>query len=289
MRHAAARIRALAASALALALAFSGCDTASPEPSADARADAEAAALSIAQAVATESGGLLEDASDALRLAGAPASLNPPGRAGCTGTRTYDAEDGRWTSTFSCERGNPDGRVYAAFGRTTTHQFLGADGQPQPEPRGATRLNYTISDATGVRRVPGFSHTLLELGADFAVTDFEQRLATINGTYVRAATDTVAAPGVTRTLAARVAMQLQDVRAPRSLEPSWERAVSGTITGHYRATMTMTTRAGQTRTQEIDRPFTITFGDEGGARVALIALGRHRFAADLRSGVLVGR
>lgn len=288
MRYLPDLARVLAGCAFVLALVLAGCDTAPAELSADAQADAEAAALSIAHAVATESGGLLEDASDALRLAGAPAGLNPPGRHGCTGSRTYDADLGRWASTFLCERGNPDGRVYAAFGRTTTHQFIGVRG-PQPEPRGATRLNYTIADATGIRRAPGFSHTLVDLGADFAVTDFDQRLSVINGTYARAATDTVSAPGVTRTLAARVTMQLQDVRAPRSLEPSWERAVSGTITGHYRATVTLTTRGGETRTREIDQPFTITFGDEGGARVAQIALGRHRFAADVRTGALVGR
>ncbi len=284
--------RSLAA-ALALTLVLAGCDAADPaDTSADATVDTEDAVLTVASAIALDGGGVLEDAAAGAALAAfAPASLGSPPdgrppftpRPGCTPTRTFDEASFVYTLTQDCSRTSEGGRFSASFSRVATVQFLGAGGQPQAERAGATALNFDILSGASAFVTPRGSHRLLSLTADLAVTDLGQDLVTVNGTYNRAATDTLSGPRGTRTLAHEVALTLTDVRGPRGAPENWHRAVSGTITGTYHAVRTQTRRDGTTTTREITRDIAITL-PRGGSDLAEITMGGRRFHADRRTG-----
>ena len=284
--------RSLAA-ALALTVVLAGCDAAdTADTSATATVDTEDAVLTVASALALDGGGVLEDAAAGAALADiAPAALGSPPdgrppftpRPGCTPTRTFDAATFVYTLTQDCSRTSGGGRFSASFSRLATVRFLGADGQPQAERAGATALDFDILSGTSAFVTPRGSHRLLSLTADFSVTDLDRDTVTVNGTYNRAAADTLSGPRGQRTLAHELALTLADVRGPRGVRENWHRAVSGTITGTYHAIRTETRRDGTTTTREITRDIAITL-PRGGSDLAEIAMGGRRFHADRRTG-----
>ncbi|HEX9953143.1 MAG TPA: hypothetical protein VGB53_15340, partial [Rubricoccaceae bacterium] len=107
----------------------------------------------------------------------------------------------------------------------------------------------------------------------------------VNGTTVRETADSLGGPRGTRTVVAAVALTLTDVRGPRGVEEGWHRAVSGTITGTYRATVTTTSRGGATTVREVTRDIAITL-PTGGSDLAEICLGGRLFHADRRTGTV---
>jgi hypothetical protein len=280
--------------AFALTAVLAGCDASTDTPdAATATADTEDAALSVAGALALDGGGLLEDAAAGAALAGAPvASFSPPDghpgfpvRPGCRPTRAFDAATSVYTLTFDCSRTSEGGRFSASFSRVATVQFLDAAGEPQAERAGATALNYDVLSGTSAFVTPRASHHLLSLTADFAVTDLDEDLVTVNGTYARAATDTLSGARGQRTLTHELALTLDDVRGPRGVRENWHRAVSGAITGTYHAVHTATARDGTTTTREITRTIAITL-PAGGSETAEIAVDGRRFRADRRTGAV---
>ena len=271
----------------ALALALAACDAAAPVALADA--DLDDAATVLAQAVALDAGGLLEEAAAGAAFAGPADGARLGHRPGCRAERAYDEAAALWTVTADCERGSPDGRFYAAFQRTSTVRLLGADGQPQRERRGAVAVERDVLSGSSLVRTPRGVHALLSLTSSLTVSDLDTDLVTVNGTVQRAATDTLRGPRGERTLAYDLDATLADVQGPRSAERRWRSAVAGTITGTLRATLTRTPADGETTTVEIDEPFTVTFPRDGaGGRVAEILLGGRRFRADVETGERAG-
>lgn len=278
------------AAALALTFVLAGCDAASSDgpDAAPATTDTEDTALSVAGAIALDGGGLLEDVAAGAAVAAPGTAARPPDghpgfpiRPGCTPTRTFDDAAVLYTLTFNCTRTNEGAGFSAAFARVATVQFLGADGQPQPERDGATAVNFDILSGTTTVITPRRSHRLLRVAADFAVTDVGQDLVTVNGTYARAATDTLSGRRGERTLAYELALTLDDVRGPRGVRGDWHRAVSGSLSGTYHAVRTATGRDGDTTTREITRTISVVFGNGG---MAEIAVNGERFRADVLTG-----
>lgn len=276
--------------ALVLVALLAGCDAAQDAP-ADAMLDTEDAAQVVAQALALDGGGVLEDAAAAVAIAGRPtASLNPPDghppfptRPGCAPTRTFDASTFVYTLTSDCSR--TSGRVSASFQRVATLRFLGADGQPQAEREGATALDFDILSGTSSLVMRRSTHRVTGLTADFAVTTLDTDLATVNGTTTRATADSLGGPRGSRTSTSTLALTLIDVRGPRGVEDNWHRAVSGTITGTYRATVTTTRADGTATTREVSRDIAITL-PRGGSDLAEIRLDGRLFHADRRTGTV---
>lgn len=281
----------LAALALVLAVA-SGCDNASPTAVTSEATAAEDAAVSIANALALDSGGALDDAATAVAL-GSPSGQNvhgggdPTDHPGCTVERAFDAETFLWTTVFACERGRPDGLFFARFGRTNTHQFYDAGGQPQQFPEGASSLDFAIVDGHGIRVAPGFTHRLLDIGANFDVENLQGDLVTINGTYNRSATDTLYTRRVERTLAYDLSMTFLDVQAPPGDRSNWRDAVSGRIEGTYDALVTFSGPRGYSE-REIHTTFVIVFGETDGERDARITVDGRTFRADIETGAVLG-
>lgn len=276
--------------ALALALVLSACDAVGDTSDATAD-DLEDAADAIAQAVALDAGGALDDAATAASALVPASSLSGgddlPGRPGCDGERTYD-DSGTWTVSIACERGRPDGLFYHAFARESTWRFLDDTGAPQQSPRGATTIEHEILSGTGTHLTPRASALLEALTADLTITAVSDELASVDGTYDRDGVHTVYGRGdAQREVDYTLSLTLDEVTGPRGRRDRWAGAVSGTITGLYTATVTSTSPSGETRTRDVERSFTITFPTEGGRHRARIALGGRSFDADPSTGELL--
>jgi len=281
-------LRARLFAVAALALTLSACDAVDTASLSDD--DLADAATAVANAVALDAGGVLEDAAAGAALAAsADGNARHGDRPGCRAERTYDEAAGLWTAVADCERGDPDGAFYASFERTSTYRFLDAAGQPQPSREGAATIEQAVLSGASLMRSPRGTHALLSLASALTISDLEADLVTVNGTVQRAATDTLRGRRGERTLAYELDATLSDVRGPRATSRHWRTAVDGTISGTLRATLTRTPADGETDTVEIDEAFTITFPLDGaGGRVAEIVLGGRRFRADVETGAVEG-
>lgn len=271
-----------------VAMAFAGCDNATPiVPGDDANiSSTEDAAVSIANALSMEGGGALDVVASAAEVASDIQNAQGD-RSGCVRERSYDEGTFTWTRFIECERGREDGLFYALFSRTGTFQFLDGDA-PVQYPAEADAVNFDIIDGEGIRRAPGFIHELLDIGADLHVADIHSELLTINGTYDRAATDTLYTRNAERTLAYELSMTLSDLQAPPGDRHLWRTAVSGTIEGVYHAVITFT-RGDSYVEREITKTFTIVFGDgDGDVRDALITMDGRTFRVDVETGQVQG-
>ena len=274
--------------AATLVLSLAACDAASPD-AALATADLDDAAVVIAQAVALDAGGALEDAAAAAALvAPADGARQAGDRRGCQRDRAFDADAALWTVTADCQRGNPDGRFYATFARTATYQFFGADGAPQRERDGVAAVDYDVLSGTSLARSPRGTHALTALAVDLSVADLGGDLVTVDGTVRRSVADTLRSRRGERTWTGTLSLALDGVQGPRSVTRRWRTAVGGTITGTLVGARTRTPAGGETETAQVDRSFTITFPTEGRDRVAEIAIGGRRYRADIETGEVAG-
>lgn len=282
-----ATLRALALGATVVALG--ACDSADADLSADELDDAAAV---VANALAVDAGGALEEAAAGASLASTADNVGRsagPDRPGCEGSRTYDEAAALWTVVLDCERGSATGERSASFERRATYRFLGADGTPQRERRGAAAVDYAVLSGTGLVRAPRRTHALTRLETDLAVTGLDGDLATVNGSYLRAATDTLRGARGERTVTSTLALTLDSVQGPKTRARRWREAVAGTVTGTFQATITRTATNGSTATRTIDEDFTVTFPRTGsGERVAEIAIGGRRYQADVETGDVIG-
>jgi hypothetical protein len=272
--------RSFLLAALIPILLVTGCDTA------DVTVDAEAfsplaitadAAEAAAGAIAVGPGGLLNEIVDAT-IAFASITRSETHAGACERERYWDADIERWVRSIHCERGEAKGDFYALFSRLHHFGFFDDDGNLVRQPTGAETMTVDLVDGDGIRRTPRMSHTLLDIGASFEISDLPQELVTANGSYARAATDTLRGQDRMRTLTYELTLDFEDVVGPRRaavmgashpghpamspLHRSWALSVSGTVHGHISGEVSMTNPGG-TRTREFERSFTITFGEGG--------------------------
>ena len=280
--------------AVALSVALAGCDAVDTADLADD--DLADAALAISDAIATDAGGVLDDAVALASLPDAAKSGHHFGRFGCRAERESTYEDGTWTTVAECERGDADGPFYAQFSRTTTRRFLDAAGAPQQERDGAAAAEFAIVEGSGIVRTPRAERALDAIQSDVSVTGLDTDLVTLNGQFSREGVNTITRArgdraGASRSVDYAVEMTATDVQGPvvrGDGRARWRNAVSGTLSGVYTATVTLTDADGETRTREIERTFEVTFPNEGGRRRARIAVGGQRFYGDLQTGEVTG-
>ena len=276
-----------------VAAAFAGCDNADPAvETAGGTATISAtedAAVSIANALSLEGGGALDAAASASELAVTDSGSGAGGGfpADCTHERSFDEGTTTWTAFIQCERGRPAGLFYSLFSRTGTFQFLDGDA-PVQFPEEADAVNLDVVDGEGLRVAPGFIHELLDIGADLNVANIHGDLVTVNGTYDRAATDTLYTHNAERTLTYELSMTLIEIQAPPGSREHWPTAVSGTIEGIYHAFITFI-RGDSYEEIEITKTFTIVFGDgDGNVRDAIINVDGRDFRANIETGQVQG-
>ncbi len=284
--------RPLFLSAAIAALALTGCDASDLE---DADIDAEAAAT-VASAFALESDGALDEVAHAA-IGASYADGRGPSHGGqgfdrpngaCESASSYDSASGITTVTLTCDREGPNGQFSRASERVATFAYRDAAGNAVEDRADAASLTFSIVSGTSQSTSPRGSREITETGATYSITGLEGDAVTVNGTSSRSGTyDVTRRDGSGRSADYTVTMALEDVTSPRGADRArrgrWGQATSGTATGIYRATVTTTDADGATSTEDIERPFTITFPVEGDGR-ARIRMGGRDHRADMTSG-----
>lgn len=279
---------------LAAMLVFVGCNketSTEPDPTTDISANQDAAE-SVASGIAEETGGALDQTADLAEFAqenGFQKGLDKFSSKSSVSSidTSYDAASGVWTITLNRERGNPNsGAFYASIYRLYNLQFLDGNGVPQKwyDTNGsiAETINFDIVEGSGRHTTFRLSQRLKLLNASIVATNTHTDQITFNGTYNRAAEDTLTTARATRTLDYTKSITLTDVVGPRGLRNNWSRAVSGQISGTYDATITFT-RGEAYRERNVSRTIDITIG--GGN--AAISVNGEVYNADVQTGELI--
>ena len=291
----AAGIRSKAAIATFAAVLFSGfafvgCDkenSVAPNTTQnDVSATSDAAEVT-ASAVGEENGGMVDQLGDALEGA---STDNFQGLAKTTDGETmdavYDPVAGMWTITINRERGDINGNYYAAIARVYHYQFLNQAGDPQQywitNGDTARTIKFDIVSGSGRHITPRLSQQLNQLEGNFVVTQAHLRNLVINGTYARAAVDTVTTHRAVRTLDHSISLQITDLTGPRGKRFDLSRKISGTISGHVSAYATFQSGSGYGE-RNIERDFTIVIGDGK----ANINIGGETFEGEVQTGEIV--
>ncbi len=245
------------------------------------------AAESVASAIGEDTGGMVDQVGDVLTAA---STTGFQGLAKTDGSETveaeYDSTTGVWTVSILRERGSPNGLHYAYIARTYTFQFLNAAGNPQKywitDGDTAHTINFEIVSGEGRHKTPRLSHELKDLSGSFVATNTHTELVTINGTYMRAATDTVRTHNAERTLDYTLELQIINLTGPRAHRRDLSKKVSGQITGTYTAFVTFT-RGDFYQERNIERTINIIIG--GGE--ATVDVNGERYKADVATGEIM--
>lgn len=258
------------------------------------------AAESIGAALAINNGGALEQLSDIMITSGEGTLESGPtgsvfgfGNGWADVRRSYDSITGWWTVAVSRNRGDSTGLFHTRYDRIYMHRFLNSAGNFQKfyitRNNGVADTAYTVENrivsGSGSLVRPGISRKLLSLSAEWKVTGANTSQVTVNtlpaSPLVRTASDTISRVNVLRTLNNSLTLNFVNVTGPRTRGLNWHRAVSGTITGSYTATVTFR-RGDEYREKVINRTISITLG---GDKIKL-ALGGQTFLVDPETGVV---
>ena len=229
------------------------------------------AAESIASATGENTGGLMDGVGDVADLSSG-SSFQGLGKADAMGLAkagenagaSYDSTTGLWTITFTRENGSPSGVRYAYISRTVTVRFLNQDGQFQRrfalDGDTAATIEFNIVSGSGRHKTQKLSQRLNSLVAGFVATGTNTNFITVNGTYQRAATDTITTPRATRTLDYGLNLNLVNLHGPRGDRKHLLETVSGTVTGTFAGHVTF--ERGETYNEkDISRELSVTLSD----------------------------
>jgi hypothetical protein len=227
----------------------------------------EEIAFSIASSIGENTGGALDQFGDVLDLASTENTnvlWKTSDAAGIAShTATYDSIGQMWVIYVVRERGNPSGPFYAYFERTYNLQFLNQYGDPQKhwitDSDTAYSVIFKIVDGDGRHLTPRLSQELKAISGNWLLTDTNLRMVTMNGSYYRAAVDTVLIPRGTRISDHTLNLTFTDVVGPRHSRRDLSKKVSGIVSGTYTATVTIITD-NVTITKEIQRNIYIVLG-----------------------------
>ncbi|RPI02069.1 MAG: hypothetical protein EHM72_05080 [Calditrichaeota bacterium] len=269
-----------------LSLIFSGCskDTStSPTPSTSITANTDVAE-SVADAVGEQSGGVVDQMGDVFMLAKS-IQLEKTTDDGFLDHREaiYDETTGTWTIVLQRERGVHGKAAYGYWNRTFTCQFLNIDGLPQKyyitHGDTARTINFNILAGDGYHKNVRLSHDLKELQGSFIATNVHTDWVTINGTYRRAAVDTLTTQNFTRISDHVLQLTITDLVGPRGSRNDLSQKISGTITGTFHAEIVFDGRRGYAEST-VDKTINIVI-DNGEAEIAFDG---QRFMSNVQTG-----
>ena len=145
----------------------------------------------------------------------------------------------------------------------------------------AYSFNFNIISGTGIHVRPHFFHELKSIGGGWIGTGVNTDLISINGTYHRAALDSLFGERGTRISDHGVDLSLNDVTGPRGSRRDLSQKVSGSITGLFTATVTIL-KENVTIIREIEREISIQLG----SGQIVIRIGDEHFIVDPHTGGL---
>lgn len=200
--------------------------------------------------------------------------------------KTYDPVLGQWTIHIERERGILGQIPYAFISRDYLLQYLDAEGMPQQyyitAADTARTINFQVLGGQGRHQTRRLSQQLNQLNANWVLTNANQSVVTVNGTYYRAAVDTIRTYMRVRTSDHNLQLNITDLTLPRGSSPTLVNAISGVITGHFHADITFTNGSSYSE-NVIDRDINIVIG----SGQASISLGSGTYLGDIVSGELV--
>jgi hypothetical protein len=201
--------------------------------------------------------------------------------------KSYNDTTGFWTVHLIREHGSPNGLNYAYAERTYTFQFLNKDDNFQKYYITGSDTAYTIKfnivSGSGRHKTRRLSQELLELNGAWVITNANQPNITINGSYHRAATDTIRTFQKTRTHYHTTDLTFIDIVTTRASRWQFGKKLSGTITGHYHSEVTFDGPRGYSE-KTVDRDFTIVFGNDS----ATITINGNEYKFNISTGELSG-
>lgn len=233
--------------------------------------DAEA----IANNIAEEPGGAIDQMSFLSDLAGEDGIENVAAAAAekiaastaevITSVDTsYDEGAGLWTISISYERSNPTRGVSAGFTREYTVQFLKNGVAQKYFVNGsdtATTISMVIAEGTGEYHSNRLRHHLVDISGNWTAQNVNGAAMTVNGTYNRAASDTLLTRNATRTFNYSLSLQFAGISIPTGDGDDISQFIAGGMSGNYEAEISIT-RGGETYEQSVSRPFAVAFAFE---------------------------
>jgi len=276
-----------------------GCDKSTEPGDTDPAAVDEDVAVAVAGYVSEEGGGLTDQMDDAAFVASSAgiqlAAAQSGGLAKSAGSvlsdTSYDDVTGWWTATLSRSRSSLSGTYESSFDRVYQFQFLNSAGSPQRRyivqtangPDTAYVINFKIVSGSGYFRSPIRVHYLESLTADWVITNANTPVLTINGTTAHSGKDTLTTRSAVRTHANTITTTLTNVTKPRYRLGADRDDISGTITGHYEATITFS-RGDLYSERTVSRDFTIDLSVDD----ARVGVGGKQFKIGWKRGDFLG-
>lgn len=224
-------------------------------------------AIITAAAVGENGGGALDQIGDLMVLASPQgySGLSKPDNHGIIQTKTvsYDSLSKTWTVILQRERGTPSDSIYGSWKRTLTHQFRNKVGIAQKWyiTKGDTAYSIAFSIISGSGKFfnPRHSHELKSISASWVATNTNTDMITVNGTFQRAAVDTLFGKQGVRISDHSINLKLNDVTGPRGSRRDLSQKVSGSITGMFKADMQLIIN-GKTWYRRVEREIDIQLG-----------------------------
>ncbi len=153
----------------------------------------------------------------------------------------YDSINGIWNITVSREWSHWTGLRYAKVNRQYTLQYLNKLGIPQKNwivgSDTAYSIKFKIISGTGEHVTIRLSQKLINLSADFTATGTNTNLITVNGSYNRAATDTIKTRNSLRTSVHSINFTFTNVTFKRG-EDDCSNSISGQVNGAFNSHVT---------------------------------------------------
>lgn len=200
--------------------------------------------------------------------------------------KTYDPVEGKWSIHIERERGTSGLIPYAFVSRDYILQFLDGDGEAQQyyitDADTARTVNFQVVQGYGRHLTRRLSQQLNQLNANWILTNAHQDIVTINGTYYRAAVDTIRTFLRVRTSDHNLQLNIENLTMPRGQAPSVIGAISGSITGHFHADITFTSGSSYSESV-IDRDINILIG----SGQAEIGINNQSYLSNLTTGELL--
>lgn len=241
-------------------------------------------AESVADAVGEESGGVMDQVGDVFDLTQA-IRLGKTSGDGFIDFReaTYDEVTGTWTLVVQRERGVVGEIPYGYWDRIFTYQFLNADGEIQQnyvtEEDTARTINFNIVEGDGYHKNFRIAHDLKEIQGAFVATHTNKELITVNGTYTRAALDTITTERFSRISDHVVNLTVTDLVGPKGSRRNLANKVSGTITGTFHADIVFDGERGYAE-KTVDKDVNIVIG----SGEAEISIDGHKYRSNVQTG-----
>ncbi len=271
-----------------LLVMLTGCskeNTTAPTPDISSSIQAsDDIAESVAGAIGEESGGVMDQVADVFELTNS-IRLGKVTDDGFLDYRqaTYDETTATWTLVVQRERGVAGDIPYGYWDRTFTYQFFNTNGETQKyfitEDDTARTIHFNIVEGDGYHKNFRVAHDLKEIQGAFVATNANEELITVNGTYTRAAVDTITTKNFTRISDHVVNLTVTDLVGPKGSRRNLAEKVSGTITGTFHADIVFDGARGYAE-KTVDREINIVIG-EGEAEISVDG---QRYMSNVRTG-----